>query len=432
MNIWLINQYGMPVDCDWARSRFHFIARSLHQAGHQVTWFTSNFWHVGKCHFGENQTEVPAEDYRQVLVPVPGYRKNNGLDRLWFEFVFAWRILRLTRGRERPDLIIAGHSQLWTGPSVVHIAHRNNAKLIFDLIDVWPEIFPPSIPAFLRVGTSLIIRTLKKLRSRVLSHAQAIIGTGKRNVAVARGASPDEGKLYEVIYEGADLNYVQRILTSSPSAAHRSLAPTKLDKQIWAVYSGSLSVGFDMEAVLGAAALLRDTIPQLVFIIAGDGTRMAEVRKRVEADGLSNVRLLGRLSYEDVIRLLGICDIGLSTYVRDSTIAIPRKVFDYWAVGLPIINSLRSELETILLEEKAGLQYFAHGSQSLAAALGCLCNDNELRDRTRDNARRLAESMGGQIDYAKIVRLAEQLCRDKSRTREDCYVTGNSETVARN
>ena len=84
-------------------------------------------------------------------------------------------------------------------------------------------------------------------------------------------------------------------------------------------------------------------------------------------------------------------DVGLDTYVREARQALPNRLFDHMALGLPIINSLKGEWEDLLEIECIGIQYEAETAHSLKEAMSQLYFNPQKHELMGNNARRWAE-----------------------------------------
>jgi glycosyltransferase involved in cell wall biosynthesis len=127
----------------------------------------------------------------------------------------------------------------------------------------------------------------------------------------------------------------------------------------------------------------------------------------------ANLVYVGSLSSKDVTLLYQQCDIGLSSYVDGSTVSMPLKAYDYFAAGLPLVNSLHRDLGNFVAERNVGLQYEAEDPAAMAAAIMQLANDENLRKKMRINALSLADDFDAKIQYEKVLRLAEKVVNNK-------------------
>ena len=131
----------------------------------------------------------------------------------------------------------------------------------------------------------------------------------------------------------------------------------------------------------------------------------------IENNNLKRVVYIGNPSSEALSAVFSLCDIGLSMYVKDSTVTMPIKAFHYFAAGLAVINSLEGDLSSLLLEHNAGIQYEAEDSQSLVNALGVLVSDKNMRERMAKNSFELAGDFDEQIQYKKAAQLVERVAQ---------------------
>src|SRR5688500_10729943 len=117
------------------------------------------------------------------------------------------------------------------------------------------------------------------------------------------------------------------------------------------VYAGSLGERYDLDTLLSAVEGL------VVEILVAE---RGPADERVRARGLPNVRFIGAVPPPERARLYAQADAGVAPYAAGSTVALPLKLFDYLAAGLPIITSLTGEAA-----ELAAVRYEPGNAQSL-------------------------------------------------------------------
>ena len=88
--------------------------------------------------------------------------------------------------------------------------------------------------------------------------------------------------------------------------------------------------------------------------IAGDGPLRMDVTAFIQANHPAQLVYLGKLKPQELAQFYTSCDIGICAYAPGSNVAMPDKAYDYMAAGLPIVNSLRGELENFLRERQMG------------------------------------------------------------------------------
>lgn len=330
MRVWLINPYGPLPGEGWRDYRFTYAARALAARGHDVTWFTASFDHHTK-RFREHGWKG---DFSIELVPTPGYHRNIGLGRLRFERVFGKRMFDRGRSLPRPDLIIAADPPQFCGAAGRKLAEVHGATFVIDCLDLWPELFVSTAPAALRPFVRIAVQPLRAIREKNVRAAALVIAVSDR-YRDALGAR--NGMTIPIGVDAA--------------ALHAERIP---HEQLTLVYAGSLGEHYDLDTVFEAVRGMDVSV-----VVAGRGP--AEERLRRIAP--PNVRFLGAVGPEELPRIYAAADIGLAPYAAGSTVAMPLKVFDYLAAGLPVVTSLDGDFPAT--------RYTPGDSASLRSALLC-------------------------------------------------------------
>ena len=162
------------------------------------------------------------------------------------------------------------------------------------------------------------------------------------------------------------------------AAALRNELGVPLERTV-VLYSGSLLPGKGVHHVLDAIAALHGRRPDLLFVLIG--YPVEEVQGHLEAKGLADeVRLVGRVPYDDLARWLAVADIALEPKEEVSGEA-SGKVLHYMAAGLPVVC-----FDTVNNRQLLGdLGYYAEpGAAQFAAAIQRAVDDpSHRRERGR-------------------------------------------------
>jgi glycosyltransferase involved in cell wall biosynthesis len=136
------------------------------------------------------------------------------------------------------------------------------------------------------------------------------------------------------------------------------------------VFAGNLGTVQALDTVLAAAGLLQD-IPAVRFVLVGSGSRADWLREQIATRGLTNVRMLGRFSPEQMPAILAQASALLVTLARSPIMSqtIPSKVQGYLAAGRPVIASLDGEAARVIRESGAGVSCPAEDAPALADAV---------------------------------------------------------------
>jgi glycosyltransferase involved in cell wall biosynthesis len=163
-------------------------------------------------------------------------------------------------------------------------------------------------------------------------------------------------------------------------------------------YVGSLRSATDLELLASAAELA----PDLEFVLAGprfvDVTRLAT---------RPNVRLLGAIPHEDVMKYMVRFDAGVLPYMINQFTAgiMPVKLKEYLAAGLPVVATPLPEVRRFA-ERHPGLVRFADDPQEFVAALRIALSDSAPEAVERRVAVAREYDWSGQM--ARMTELIEQ------------------------
>ncbi|KHK56396.1 group1 glycosyl transferase [Ralstonia sp. A12] len=390
LNVWIINPYGTLPDEAWREYRSSMLATALRRAGHQVTWWISNFEHRSKT-FRTSRFEQRslADGVRINLVPTLAYSSHISLDRIRSERAFAKGVVAYaTKSKnDRPDIIVLADPSLFFAPPLIKLARTLGAKLVVDILDLWPEVFALALPKPLRPLHRLLFLPLYWRRQRTLRAAQAIVAVSRDYLDVGTTAAP--GKPSLVSYLGVDVAAVRQAAGRAREILQRLKIEPKAPGEIWVVYAGTLGAGYDIESIL--LAMKSDALARypMRFFFAGDGPQRQLLQQACD-DVPERARYLGTLDPSTLNALYAYCDIGLSTYLADSTVSMPVKFYDYLASGLAIVNSLGREIGQRIEENRLGLRYRAGDAASLAQALATLAASSQLLAEYKRNAAAVA------------------------------------------
>jgi glycosyltransferase involved in cell wall biosynthesis len=416
MKIWLINPYGPILNEGWRDYRFAMIGETLAQHGHQVTWWTANFSHHFKCFRSKGWKDIEISPNVQIrLVPTSGYRKHIGLGRVRFEILFAWRMYHRAVKESPPECIIAVEPPQTIGFLAVRLARQFKARLILDVMDLWPEIFTLAFPRLLRPLAPMVLYPLYVLRRHNLRLADAITSLCDTYLEAAKRQAP-QCQITVTIFNGIDVAGFRAMNREpdKPPAGLMQRIGQKTSEEVWVVYAGTLGHNYDVKTLLQAAAYLQQGKSKIKIFIAGEGPLRNYVMDFIATYRSTNLLYLGKLNPRELTQLYQVCDIGLCAYGPESNVAMPDKAYDYMAAGLPIVNSLRGELENLLYEYQIGIQYVAGNPNSLADAIEWMAANEEQRRIMARNSYNAAMQFDRHVQYRKFVALVEKLLQNDS------------------
>lgn len=403
LNIWLISAFEpTPYDKSFS-ARFISIAEECLKRGHSVHFFSSTFKHSTKeQRFNTTRTLDIAENYELTFIKTPSYSSNISLSRLWSHKKLSYKLLtELKKQAEKPDAIFMAYPPIDTAEQVSRWAGKNQIPFLIDIIDPWPEDFR-KLMKFLpeKIQDILLIPFLQKTK-KILNSADAITGIAKARIDWAQKYC-STCKEMDYFYPSADLDAVQKKLEQIGKEV-------KKDSKLRVIYAGSFASSYDIPTILGAAKILNSEYPEKIeFVLAGAGPQENLVNEYVSKH--KNMRYVGRIPKEELMKEYYLADLGLIQHFPKATQTVTYKLFDLMSSGIPILNSLESELNDIVLSNKVGLYNKSGDSKQLAEnILYCFKNPEEL-DRMKKRAIQVTSEIGDTTKvYSGVAKLIEKV-----------------------
>lgn len=252
------------------------------------------------------------------------------------------------------------------------------AKVILDIHDPTPEFFMSKYDA----GPDHPAVRLMFLQERMsVAYVDAVItaNRGFRRALIERGLPGDK---ITVIYNFPDPHVFDRERFSGNR-------PTDGDA-FTMVYPGTLDARYGLHIAVEALPALREEIPGIRLHLIGQrvpySDELAELAQKLGVEDL--LYLEGLIPIQDVPDRLSRADVGIYPSVPNPymELAVPTKVFEYAAMGLPVVASRMKMLEDLYPD--GSLMYFEPGQpDDFARCIISLYHDPELREslvRTAD------------------------------------------------
>jgi glycosyltransferase involved in cell wall biosynthesis len=207
-----------------------------------------------------------------------------------------------------------------------------------------------------------------------------------RDRAIALGAAAERS---EVLPYGVDT------ARFSPAPEGRSAARQKLghDGGSPLVFTaGRLVRKKGFEYLIEAAARLAPRWPALRVAIAGDGDLNAELRQRARDAGVAGtIQFLGAVPQSDMPAWLSAADVVAVPSVRDdegNVDGLPNVVMEALASGTPLVSTTAGGIGSVVQHGRSGLLVPERDVDALASAIETLLEDEYLRERIGQAARR--------------------------------------------
>jgi len=349
MRLLVVTQYFSPENF-----RINDLVSGLHARGHVVTVLTGQpNYPIGVFSVGygwrgpRSEVLLGAKVFRVSLIA----RGHGGAVRLvlnYLSFAFFASLAASFRLRGTFDAIFVFEpSPVTVGIPAVIAGRRFKAPILFWVLDIWPESISATGAVHSRrlldwVGYG--VRWIYGRCARILVQSRAFVPS------VAAYGIPDSRIKYFP-------NWIEFEYETSADWP-KSHGQERLPGEFRLVFAGNVGVAQDFPAILDAASIVAEMVPQVRWVVAGDGRMLAWVRSEVAKRGLNRgFEFLGQLPSAAMPSVFGTADALLVTLRPDPvfSLTIPGKVQSYLSSGKPVLAMLDGEGARVIEEAHAGM-----------------------------------------------------------------------------
>lgn len=414
MNVWIVTIYEpLPLFASETRpQRCGMLTDALIKKGHKVVLWTSTFEHVKKKHhYCHSITLQVGEDVTIKLLHAPGYTNDKSFARFRHNRITAREFKKISeQSMPLPDIIFAPVPILELAESCTEYASTHKIPIVLDVRDLWPDIYLSILPKWSHLVARILLRTEFQRATRIFTQVTGITAVSKSyldwGLRHANRKISDRDHFFPLCFPELSLPEVENFekmkieLMSEYSIQHN---------EILIAFAGSFCASYALEAVLYAARkLIRNADSNFRFIIMGDGD--GSRRFHSIAEKLDNVTLTGWVDNLKLQTLLKMSTIGLAPYASNALMSLPNKPFEYMAAGLPILSSLKGDLEDLISKNKIGRQYDPEDSNSLVEQLEWFCqHPNETAEMGKRSKTLFLKEFKSEVIYSRIVNHLENI-----------------------
>jgi len=311
------------------------LAEGLVKKGHEVRVVTGmpNYperqiykEYRGKAYLTEERNGVTIQRSYVWIRPKPGFIARIMLDG---SFVLTSMVQAL-RGW-RPDIILLTVPPLPVSVPAALLGLIYSCPIVLNLQDILPE-------AAVHVGlikNKLAIRVFEALEKFAYATAGkiSVIADGFTENLLGKGVPADK---ITCIPNWVDVNFIRPL----PKQNNTFRVENNLQDKFVVLYSGNIALTQGLETVIEAAIRLRH-IPDIDFVIVGEGKALERLKKYCEKHEATNVSLLPFAPREKLPEMLASADVGLIVQKHNVVgFNMPSKTQVILASGRPIVASV--------------------------------------------------------------------------------------------
>lgn len=353
---------GYVWDCEYPWDvRTEKVCAALAAAGHDVHILARNRERAPLA-------EARAEGMVHRMAPLPWLGRR--LDRAtsfpaFFNPRWARHVLGVAR---RAGVELLAVRDLPLAPTALWAGRRLGIPVVIDMAENYPAMIRETWDAGRQGPLDILVRNpsaVEAVERWALPRADRVVVVVEESAARIRalGVRPER---IAVVSNTPPLERVQ----APPRPARDRAAPLEL------VYLGLMEVARGVADVLRAVRILRDRGEAVRLRLIGAGRDLPLFQSLAGELGLGpeSVRFLGQLPHAEALRLTGEADAGVVPHHADDSwnTTIPNKLFDYMALGLPIVSSDAAPCARVLRETGAGVVFRSRDAASLADAVAPL------------------------------------------------------------
>ncbi len=337
------------------------------EKGNEVIWICSDFDHHSL------QTVSRREPSHIFLHMVP-YRKNLSIRRMASIRKFAQDAEAAIR-ELKPDLLYCLIPANSFAPAAKRLHKAYGTRIIFDIIDLWPESLP--VRGIDRIP---VIRQWKKLRDSHLDCAELIF----TECGLYQRFLPADPAKMHTLYWYKDIPEKLPEGEKVISGAADGLAAA--DGPLSIAYMGAINHIVDIERIAALVRELNRLTPVRMHIVGKgqNAERFVEAVRQVCPDTIYHGAVYDE---QEKRKILGECRFGLNLMKKQVTVGLTMKSVDYLYAGLPLINNIAGDTWQLVREHGIGVNIAGEDMKAEAANILAWADRNpgeEVRGRARD------------------------------------------------
>lgn len=322
---------------------------------------------------------------------------------LWKLLLFfmrsAW-FLTLRSGKQRYEVIHV-HSVPDFEVFATLVPKILGTRIIIDIHDIVPEFYASKF----KVGEqSPIFRLLLLIEKLSTAYAdQVIVSNHLWREKLIRRSVPAEKCV-------AIINYPDL------SIFHRRQSQRTANGEFRMCYPGTLNQHQGLDVAIRAVALLRDKLPNLKFLIIGDGPDREKLKSLVQQEHLRNhVSFQGFVPMETIAETMAGVDLGIVPKRCNSfgNEAFSTKIMEFMAMGVPVVAS-STRIDRHYFNDDLVQFFESDNAADLAAKVMCLVEHPQKRKLISAAAARFIDKNNWDVRKKEYLTIVDTLVSQRN------------------
>lgn len=328
--------------------------------GYDVIYVTSDFDHMTKKRYCFNEYKNSKQ------LHVISYKKNLSISRILSHLMFSYKTFYMLLAC-KPELVYVEVPNNSLVKSSAKYKKINNAEIIVDVFDMWPESMPVKTKNMI-VNWGFDI--WRNFRNKNLKFADQIW---------------IECDYYRELLSAQKINLPMETKYLTLENAETSIETKVSEDEIDLCYLGSINNIIDISLIEKIVSELAKNKRTRIHII-GDGERKDEFLDILKKNSIEIIDHGKVYEIDKLQEIFNQCWFGVNVLREDLAIGITMKSISYFRGGLPIINTVEGDTSRFVEECNIGINVDRHDVESCVSRILNITKDDLacMKNNTRN------------------------------------------------
>lgn len=328
--------------------------------GYDVIYVTSDFDHMTKKRYYFNEYKNSKQ------LHVISYKKNLSISRILSHLMFSYKTFYMLLAC-KPELVYVEVPNNSLVKSSAKYKKINNAEIIVDVFDMWPESMPVKTKNMI-VNWGFDI--WRNFRNKNLKFADQIW---------------IECDYYRELLSAQKINLPMETKYLTLENAETSIETKVSEDEIDLCYLGSINNIIDISLIEKIVSELAKNKRTRIHII-GDGERKDEFLEILKQNSIEIIDHGKVYEIDKLQEIFDQCWFGINVLREDLAIGITMKSISYFRGGLPIINTVQGDTSRFVEECNIGINVDRHDVKSCVLRILNITKDDLacMKNNTRN------------------------------------------------
>lgn len=383
MKLLILTQY-FPPEVGAPQNRLFELAVRLKKIGVDVSILTAmpNYpqmkiyaGYEGKKYMYEEIEGIPIHR-ASIFLP----KSKSIIQRLLNYFSFVYSSAKVGNSKiGAVDVIMCESPPLFLGYSALYLKRKKNAKLIFNVSDLWPE----SAEKLGVVTNKWMLKLAYRLEEKLYKNSVLVTGQTQGICKNINARFPEVKTFW--LPNGVDISYYNPTTVSGNWRKENGFS----ESDIIYLYAGIIGLAQGLEIILKSAEQLISNT-DIKFVLLGSGPEKEKLLSLKAEKKLSNVYFFDAVSKLQMPNIVQASDVSIIPLRKLDLFlgAIPSKIFENLAMEKPVILAVDGEARELFVNQgKCALFSEPENSEDLTCNILLLANDKVLRKELGEKGR---------------------------------------------